>query len=389
MNVSHRMHVYCFAFWFFYAGRSALGVLFHLGTREYVYFDSGLTLSLAIWLLVELFFSPASPAVRNSAQPVVRWFSLYLAWAFVTLLWTPAPRLLEGGKLLKIALEAAIVLILIHVGDIQETVSYSLRGFLAGAIFAAGLYPFYPHDEQGRVGVEGGLGGYEIPVVVGLAAVIAFIQWATKPGGRLSSARALLLAGGTMLLMYKGCIVAYGVSVAPYLLKSSSRTMAKGALALALLAWIIFPWVAPYLIPYVEEGGYLTLTGRVFIWADAIQFIHDRPIVGSGYDSPKVLLSSIGDFTPGHAHNEWLQNWMSLGLIGVFLFAAIFVAYFRVAWRHRASQIGKIALALLLFGLVKGMSDPSPDLCPPIGLMLLLTAKLNSVVPEDRLLAVA
>jgi O-antigen ligase len=182
-----------------------------------------------------------------------------------------------------------------------------------------------------------------------------------------------------MVLMYKGCIVAYGVAISPFLFKSGSRKLAKALVAVGLLAWVAFPWAAPYLIPYVEEGGYLTLTGRVFIWADVLSFIAARPIVGSGYDSAKVLLSDIGPFTPGHAHNEWLQNWMCLGLVGVILLVMLFWSFLRVAWRNRSLQVGRIALALLLFGFIKGMSDPSPDLCPPIGLLLLLTAKMNAV----------
>jgi O-antigen ligase len=372
------MNRFSFCFWFFYAARAAFGVLLHMGAHQFVYFDSVVTFLFAAWLLGWFLLSGTLPKTENSTQPVLRWILLYLAWSFVTLLWTPAPLLLAGGKLLKIALEAGIVLATVSEGNIHEITSYSIRGFLCGAVLAASLYGFYPRDEQGRAGVAGGLDGYEIALMTALAGVIAFIEWAAKPD-RWRTIRAVVLAGGTMILMYKSSIVAYGAAIAPFAFKSGSRTLVKTAIAVGLLAWLVFPWVAPYLIPYIEGEGYLTLTGRLFIWADALTFIIARPILGSGYDSPKVLLSDIGDFSPGHAHNDWLQNWMSLGLIGTVLMFAVFLSFFRVAWQHRTLPAGQIALGVILFGLVRGITDTTPDLSPPIGLMLLLTAKMNAV----------
>jgi len=370
------MNRFSFYFWFFYASRAAIGVLLHMGTHQFVYFDSTLTLAFAGWLLFIRLQCGAKSSAVSSAQPVLVWTLLYLGWSFVTLLWTPAPLLLSGGKLLKIILETGIVLVLIDSANVHEITAATIRGFVSGAILAAALYPFYPFDEQGRVGVEGGLGGYEIPIVVGLAGVIALIQWLSEPN-RWRSAKALILAAATMVLMFKACIIAYAGAIAPFLYKSGSRKLARALIAIALIAWVVFPWVAPYLIPYVDEGGYLTLTGRVYIWADALEFIQTKPIFGSGYDSAKVLLSDIGDFSPGHAHNEWLQNWMCLGAVGVLLLMMLFLSFFRVAWINRSLPVGQIALALLLFGFIKGMSEVSPDLCPPIGLMLLLTAEMN------------
>jgi O-Antigen ligase len=371
------MKRYCFCFWFFYAARTAIGVLLHMEAHQYVYFDSAVTFLFAAGLVGRaLIFGARSTG--NSSQPVLRWMLLYLAWSFITLLWTPAPLLFAGGKLLKVALEAGIVLALIAQGNIHEITSYSIRGFLCGAILAASLYGFYPHDEQDRAGVEGGLDGYDISLMTGLAGVIAFIQWETKPD-RWRAIRAAVLAGGTMILTYKSSIVAYGLAITPFAFRSGYRTLFKTLVAVGLLAWLVFPWVAPYLIPYFESEGYLTLTGRFFIWANALDFIAAKPIVGSGYDSAKVLLSDVGTFSPGHAHNEWLQNWMCLGLIGMILLLLILGSFLKVAWRHRKLPVGQIGIGLILFGLIRGISDPTPDLCPPIGLMLLLTAKMNAV----------
>ena len=322
-----------FCFWFFYASRAAIGVVLHMGAHQYVFFDSGLTLIFAICAFGKVLVSGGRAARSTSSRQVFRWVFLYLAWAAITLTWTPAPALLAGGKLLKIVLELGIVLCLISDPDIREITSSSIKGFLYGGIFAVSLYGFYPVDITGRAGVEGGLEGYEIARMTTLAAVMAFIQWTNKPDRR-SAVQAVVLAGGVLILVNKSCIGAYCMAIAPFALRAGAKALTKTLVALSLLAWLVFPWVAPYLMPYIYAEGYLTLTGRLFIWADAWNDILAKPILGSGYDSAKVLLVSLGDFSPGHAHNEWLQNWMCLGLIGVLLLLGIYVSFTKLSWKY-------------------------------------------------------
>lgn len=367
-----------FCFWFFYASRAAIGVVLHMGAHQYVFFDSGLTLIFAICAFGKVLVSGGRAARSTSSRQVFRWVFLYLAWAAITLTWTPAPALLAGGKLLKIVLELGIVLCLISDPDIREITSSSIKGFLYGGIFAVSLYGFYPVDITGRAGVEGGLEGYEIARMTTLAAVMAFIQWTNKPDRR-SAVQAVVLAGGVLILVNKSCIGAYCMAIAPFALRAGAKALTKTLVALSLLAWLVFPWVAPYLMPYIYAEGYLTLTGRLFIWADAWNDILAKPILGSGYDSAKVLLVSLGDFSPGHAHNEWLQNWMCLGLIGVLLLLGIYVSFTKLSWKYRKLPIGQMAIALLLFGLVRGITDPSIDLSPPMGLILLFATRMGSL----------
>jgi hypothetical protein len=368
----------CFSFWFFYASRTSIGVVLHMGAHEYVLFDSGVTLVLGIWIFSKTLIADTTSLKSSTSRPVSQWIFLYLSWAIVSLLWTPAPIWFAGGKLLKICFEIGILLCLTSDEDIEKVTSYSMLGFLYGAIFAVSLYGLYPVDADGRAGVDGGLDGFDIARMIALAGVIAFVQWTTKPN-RWHALQALVLAGGTMILINKSCIAAYSMAVAPLALKSGLRTLTKTLIVLGLLAWLSFPLVAPYLVPYIETQGYLTLTGRLFIWADAIHYISAKPFIGSGYDSAKVLLSNLGEFSPGHAHNEWLQNWMCLGIIGVILLFAIFGSFTKIAWKYRGLPVGQTAIALVVFGLVRGVTDPSVDLSPPMGLMLLLTARMNSL----------
>lgn len=376
------MRFFCFAFWFFYASRTALGVLLRMGAHEYAYFDSAVTLIFAAWIITAVLLSQSWLPVKSSSQPVSKWILLYIAWAFITLTWTPAGLLLSGGKLFKIATEQGIVFATLSLADVDEVAYYSLQGFIYGAMLSVCLYPLYPKDLEGRVGVADGIDGYNIAQMVAIAAVVVFIQWATKRDKR-AGFRAILLSAGTVVLINKSCIVAYGIAVAPVAIRLGAKRLARILIMFSLLAWCVFPLVAPYLLPYIEAEGYLTLTGRLLLWQDAIDHISTHPLIGSGFDSAKVLLAEFNEFAPGHAHNEWLQNWMCMGLIGVILLGAIFISFGRVAWKHRRSFVGQAAMGLLLFGLVRGITDPTPDLCPPMGLMLLLAAVMNQkVLPE-------
>jgi exopolysaccharide production protein ExoQ len=80
-----------------------------------------------------------------------------------------------------------------------------------------------------------------------------------------------------------------------------------------------------------------TLTGRTELWT-ALLGLHTDPILGTGFESfwlgkrPEQL-EGIFFFIPNEAHNGYLETYLTLGLIGVFLLIGLFVATF---WKIRA-----------------------------------------------------
>jgi len=75
-----------------------------------------------------------------------------------------------------------------------------------------------------------------------------------------------------------------------------------------------------------------TLSGRTLIWTRLLE-LHTNPIVGTGFESfwlgerPKRL-EGIFFFIPNEAHNGYLETYLTLGIIGVFLMIGLFVATF-------------------------------------------------------------
>lgn len=101
-------------------------------------------------------------------------------------------------------------------------------------------------------------------------------------------------------------------------------------------------------------GKDATLTGRTKIWAAAMTQIEARPWTGYGYGvvwddlgpwSPLAAMVRDAGFTPQHAHNSWIEQWLGMGILGLAAFALFYaqtailtvVALFRDAGAYLAA----------------------------------------------------
>jgi len=109
-------------------------------------------------------------------------------------------------------------------------------------------------------------------------------------------------------------------------------------------------------------GRDATLTGRTVIW-DAVLRTHTNPIVGAGYETfwlgPR--LEAVWELA-GHvteAHNGYLELYLHLGLIGVFLFCAFLIASYRSICRKFKpfSNFASLSLALWTINLLYNMTE--------------------------------
>ncbi len=110
-------------------------------------------------------------------------------------------------------------------------------------------------------------------------------------------------------------------------------------------------------------GKDATLTGRTEIWAAILRQIHTRPWTGFGYGAvwtdesgwgPLAWIISDAKFRPHHAHNGWLETWLGLGYVGLWLWAAVFGQTLALAiaaiYRSRAAYLA--LPALVVYGLI-------------------------------------
>jgi O-antigen ligase len=81
-------------------------------------------------------------------------------------------------------------------------------------------------------------------------------------------------------------------------------------------------------------GKDATLTGRTKIWAAVMRQINERPWQGFGYAAiwdetgpwgPLAWITHDAGFRAHHAHNSWLEQWLSLGVPGLAAWAGFYL----------------------------------------------------------------
>lgn len=129
-----------------------------------------------------------------------------------------------------------------------------------------------------------------------------------------------------------------------------------------------------------------TLTDRTKIWAFLLE-MHTNPIIGTGYESfwlgPRLewfwLRSGLGHIN--EAHNGYLEVYLNLGIVGVFLLGGFLIASYRTICKRldSFSSLGSLTLALwivMLFYCVTEAGFRS-------GLMWLVFLMAGMVVPPQ------
>ncbi|MFN0194274.1 MAG: O-antigen ligase family protein [Aestuariivirga sp.] len=174
----------------------------------------------------------------------------------------------------------------------------------------------------------------------------------------------LLLLATTLLLSNSRTSIAITVIVLAVYWFGKLRVMPYLLLAAAFAA-VILVAVTPYseqIMAMLSRSGdadeIMTGTSRTHIWAVANMLGSQRPWFGWGYGSSVFVMPAYQDLmghAAPHAHNIFLQLWMTTGIVGVMLFVAALVSRFLLAvWRDE-----RLVIALLLFVFFNGLTESS------------------------------
>lgn len=315
-------------------------------------------------------------------QPPERWALAFIVLSGASLLWTAADSAISAGAFwLAMACDTGSVVALLQKGPAALQGTALIRGFVYGACVLAAMAWMLPTQSDLRLGDEELLGPNQIGFQCAMG--VFFAQFLIRRGHRSLRLAFIFLTITLLRSLSKTTIVAFFIAEALLLIWDASLswrarlTLFFGGL---LLVAAFMPLFFEYTDVYRDLGNQsLTLSGRLSIWAYILDEALQSPWLGHGFHSVwKVIPPMNGDFEPRHAHNELLQQFYAYGLAGIALVTTYYASFFRAVMRFSSREQRAFFLTLLLFFVLRGLTDTEVfDFSLPCWALVLWSALLR------------
>jgi exopolysaccharide production protein ExoQ len=309
------------------------------------------------------------------------WIIALLALSLASTAWTGAQSVVAalaywGGM----AADVFIVLLLLRGNSPERFAVGLMKGAVLGAVALALVAWCSPVTDDLRLGNNAFLHPNTLGLEFALSTLIG--QYLSSRGATWKWLSVVL--GITLLrTLSKTAIIAFVIAEGWYLLQNKAMTRrTRFYLGAATLLVVVSFWglLSAYLENYANSGSgdqIETLTGRTVLWAVAFSMGLEKPWFGHGIYSFKALIPAFGQFEAVHAHNEFLQQFFEYGIAGVVIVGMIYWTFFRQARRAKQSDLRTLSLTVLLFALVRGLTDTTNfGLSYPLWLLAALTVCL-------------
>lgn len=294
----------------------------------------------------------------------VRWVLALLAFSAASIVWTGAQSHIAAlAYWASMAADVAIVSLLLRNGDTEAHAEGLMEGAVWGAAGLSVIAWCSPATADLRLGNDAFLHPNTLGLEIGIATLIA--QYFAPQAARwkwLGIALAITL----LRTLSKTAIIAFVVAESWFLAQNRQMTRrVKLGIGFAAMLVIASFWglLNAYADIYNSAGSgnqAETLTGRTLLWTVAFSMGMEKPWLGHGFYSFKALIPALGSFEPVHAHNELLQQFFEFGVAGVLLAAGVYWSFYRQARRAPPSTERTLALTLLLFASLRGLTDTVP-----------------------------
>ncbi|MEJ5060311.1 MULTISPECIES: O-antigen ligase family protein [unclassified Pseudomonas] len=313
---------------------------------------------VALLWLPALVFSWTARARLREMFDEQRWIYLpllgLLVWSVMSLSWTNAP---DAGREAKRLTYILIFLLFFPVfanGQPERVIRIMQWGGIGLALTAAvAIAKFYGVDGNALSARAEGLGELAHPIlggyVIGLAAVWLLL-WAPRAGlMQVACGIALVfLCGFVLLSQSRGAALAMFLTILAmpiWCRDRRSRIVAAAALIVAMLAF----WFFEALV--VARG----VSYRPQILMASLQMIAEHPWRGLGLGADYKV------FTEGlyfdHAHNLFTHVTIVLGVPGLLLWCAIWLAVLREAWKVRETLYARGIIGIWMFSTLAMQFD--------------------------------
>ena len=144
---------------------------------------------------------------------------------------------------------------------------------------------------------------------------------------------------------------------------------------------------------FAALGKDATLTGRTRIWAEVWRLIQQKPLLGYGYDAVWTDKSVWGllpwvtkhlQFTPSHAHNSWLEQWLALGVVGLAVWAMLYVSVMsKAVWSVFTSKGALLAFPFMIVYSLMSLTESVTLTYNDIHWALFVTYAVRLSMPSD------
>jgi exopolysaccharide production protein ExoQ len=369
---------------FIFAFRTCLTILFFQSEPQQ---GTGVSVALSLALLVfAAFFSiGGTPSIPTSSfrTRTLYWSAALLGLALASLFWSEAPVVAAAGYWAAWAADVATIWFLLRGGIAEDQAEGVMAGYVWGACVVAVVAWALPLNDDMRLGNEDFLHPNALGFLFSIATFLAIHLTRKRSVWRLP---ALFLSTTLLRTISKSAIIAFIVAFCFYLIWDSTLSRAvKARIAVAAGVILASLWgiLEAYLSTYTEGTGPETLTGRTVIWAVSFEYALEKPLFGNGLYAYRFIVPSFGKFEGQEAHNELLQQFFAYGAVGVIFTVALYWVFFRQIRRAPRSDLKALALSLLVFALIRGLTDAQTfDLSFPLWLMAMLSILLASKIPH-------
>lgn len=307
----------------------------------------------------------------------------YLCWGYTTLFWTTyEPLTIRGIAAFALVSLGSLGFGAGFYGARPDGARLLLKHvFLAGVISALfvvvplplHLGSYNPLDPGQRLIIDADFTKYvsrpvlSAALVLAMCAVMGLTRWRPRDWLWL-----LLLLAPILILKTRGpmlwAILALGLVYLLYRARAHERAFQAGMLILVTFATYVSysRGALELLIPFLSRGDVeetLTLTGRTELWAALIPEFLERPFLGHGFAafwSPAKLeiMEEAAGFPVVSAHNGFLEELLSTGVVGFLLFMAfwIYVMFLSTSLGRRGEPLGWLTLLFTVFYLFLNVS---------------------------------